>query len=110
MRLRITITFVSLLAVALLLAGGASLLLVRHAQSEDIQRTVLAETKALAKAVNSPSIGVTIAQNAVFQVIKSVSNLNAEGIVTVASNGHVVSSTSTRRARLRAERHGTCGP
>jgi signal transduction histidine kinase len=92
-RLRITIAFVVLLAVGLLFAGGVSLLLVRHAQSEDTQQTVLTEAKALVAAVNSPA-GKLITNEAVFGVITRVTNLNQEGIVTVAANGSVLHTTS----------------
>jgi two-component system sensor histidine kinase BaeS len=92
-RLRITITFVALLAVGLLLAGGASLLLVRHAQRNATQRTLLTEGKALVAAVNSPT-GKQIATADVLRVITEVSDLNQEGVVTVASDGHVVHTSS----------------
>jgi len=95
LRARITVAFVGLLAVALLLAGAASLLLVRHAQSENAQRAVLSEAEAFVGAVNNPKIGPLITKDqavldAVLEIQREVLGLRTYAVLTVSPGAKTV--------------------
>ncbi len=90
---RITLAFVTVLAVALTLAGGVSLYLVRNAAADNTRRLVLQQTtdlahheQALARTTrNSPQI---IAE--VLSLLSSVAGIRQASIVTTSARGTFV--------------------
>ena len=86
MRRRITAAFVAVLTVALILAGGVSLLLVRHAASNNAKTTLLGQASALAA---NPK---TLELNGVLPLITSIGSINADGIFTTSAAGKIAGS------------------
>lgn len=88
MRARITIAFVSILAIALVLSGGVSLLLVRHAASLNAQSTVLREARVVKAAVKNTRTVPLFENSDFFGVVKSL--LGAETTTVVIENGRLL--------------------
>ena len=94
MRARITLAFVGLLALALAFAGAVSLLLVRHAQNDNAERTVLQQAEAFVMAVNNPTTGPLLTNQQFLKVFlevqQQVLGLRAIGEVNVLSGAKAV--------------------
>lgn len=86
MRARITIAFVSTLAIALLLASAASLLLVRHAASLSAQRTVLNQAKAIQR---YPTV---VHEQGVLRLMQAIAGIDNESVIVINSNGSLASN------------------
>ena len=86
MRTRITLAFVALLAIALVLAGGVSLLLVRHAASNNAKSTLLVQAHALA--ANPKAVEL----KGVLPLLTDVGGITADGILTVSGNHKILGS------------------
>jgi two-component system sensor histidine kinase BaeS len=90
---RITLAFVTVLAVALALAGGVSLYLVRHAAADNTRHLVLRQTVDLARreqtlaktTANAPQI---IAD--VLPLLSSIAGISQASIVTTSARGSFV--------------------
>jgi two-component system sensor histidine kinase BaeS len=90
MAARITLAFVTVLAVALTLAGAVSLLLVRHAASDNTRRLVLQQTVDLARREQTLFKTEKNASQIVTEVlplISSVAGIRQASIVTTSAQG-----------------------
>ena len=87
MRARITLAFVTTLAIALLVASAASLLLVRHASSISAQRTVLKQASAIQR---NPKV---LTSPGVLPLIREIAGINSASIIVINSNGQLASDS-----------------
>jgi len=95
MRARITLAFVAVLAVALTLAGGVSLYLVRHAAADNTRRLVLAQTINLARREQTLYKTDTNASqiiSALVPLLSSVAGIKQAAIVTTSAKGAFVNA------------------
>src|SRR5229473_5176820 len=92
MRTRITLAFITVIALAVLLAGGGALLLVRHTQTVATQAYVRRATQTLVNAVKGKS-GNDFAKQDVQNVMRQIASLNNESVITVDHNGNLISSS-----------------
>jgi two-component system sensor histidine kinase BaeS len=89
-RARITLAFVTLIALAILLAGGGALLLVRHSQSTNAQRNIARAAAIYVNAVRAKQGGDFVKPD-VAAVIKQIAGLNGETVITVDHAGVITS-------------------
>ncbi|HWD25135.1 MAG TPA: HAMP domain-containing sensor histidine kinase, partial [Acidimicrobiales bacterium] len=89
MRTRITLAFITVIALAVLLAGGGALLLVRHTQTAAAQTYVRRATIILVNAFKGKS-GNDFAKQDVQDLIKQIALLNNETVITVDRSGNLV--------------------
>src|SRR5260370_1419196 len=89
MRWRITLAFVTVIAVAVLLAGGGALQLVHHTQMVQAQNNVKRATQILVNAVKGKS-GNDFAKQDVQDVIKQIALLNNETVLTIDGHGNLI--------------------
>jgi two-component system sensor histidine kinase BaeS len=92
---RITLAFVAVLALALTLAGGVSLYLVRHAAADDTRRLVLQQTYDLAhreQAIYRNDKDASRIIAAALPLVASVAGIKQAAIVTTSAKGTFVSA------------------
>ena len=92
---RITLAFVAVLAVALTLAGGVSLYLVRHAAADNTRRLVLAQTINLARREQTLYKTDTNASqiiSALVPLLSSIAGIKQAAIVTTSAKGAFVNA------------------
>ncbi len=95
MGVRITLAFVAVLALALTLAGGVSLYLVRHAAADDTRRLVLQQTYDLAhreQAIYRNDKDASRIIAAALPLVASVAGIKQAAIVTTSAKGTFVSA------------------
>jgi two-component system sensor histidine kinase BaeS len=92
MRARITLAFVTLIALAVLLAGGGALLLVRRSQSVQAQTNVARATEIFVNAAKG-SAAVDINKPDVLKVLKQIASLSSESVITLDQNGHLLNGS-----------------
>jgi signal transduction histidine kinase len=91
MRLRITIAFVAVLAVALALAGTVGFFLVRHASAESARATVLRQTRVLADEAKQAASESQLPKE--LPLILRIAGINQPAvIISVTANGKLLGS------------------
>ncbi len=86
MRTRITLAFIAVLALSLVIAGGVSLALLRHASNNSAKRTLLSQARALAA---NPK---TVQLKGVLPLLTKVGGIEHDGIFTVTGPNQILGS------------------